>query len=417
MEIEKISSSEAVSIILNSQLLLNNKKFSSGRKGIFEIIDHLGYIQIDTISVIKRAHHHILWTRRKDHTEKQLHDLQTLDKLIFEYWTHAMSYIPMKDYRFNLPRMENFRNPKSKWLAVRFNQSQKYFQPILEKIRNEGMLSSKDFENENGKKGGTWWEWKPAKTALEYLFWQGDLMVVERKGFQKYYDLTERVLPTNIKNSIPDEFELNSFFILRALQSLGIANEGEIQKFMQPGKVEISDLQITRRKAMLEVLNALCENGDVKKIQIEGNKKSFNYTLPENLISTEKSIRKKHVHFLSPFDNLIIQRERVKRLFDFDYVIECYLPEQKRKFGYFVLPILWGNKLAGRMDTKAERKSKTFLINNLVFENDFNDFENFIPDFVEKLNMFAEFNDCEKISISKCSPKKIMGIINKSIKT
>lgn len=413
MNKQQISKTEAADLVLNSQLLIGKFKPEKGRIGSAEIINKLGYVQIDTISVINRAHHHILWTRNHNYAEKHLHDIQSKDKLIFEYWTHAMSFVPMKDYRFFLHRMQNFEKPKSNWLKYRFEESQKYFKPVLERIKNEGMLSSSDFENESGHKAGNWWEWKPVKTALEYLFWRGDLMVSERRGFQKYYDLRERVLPENIDMTLPDETELNKFFILRALNSLGVATEKEIQKFMQPGKNEISDLQVTERKTMRRIINEMCEAGEIIPLLIEFDHKITNYTLPETL----KNINKKKnnpakVHILSPFDNLVIQRDRTKRLFDFDYTIECYLPEHKRKYGYFVLPILWGNKFAGRMDCKAERKTKKLFVINLVFENGFIDYENFIPHFKEQLFKFSVFNGCENLIIKKCLPGKVKKILN-----
>lgn len=413
MNNEKISKANAVKLVLNSQLLTGENRISKGKKGFAKIIETLGYIQIDTISVINRAHHHIIWSRRNDYSEKYLHDLQTKDKLVFEYWTHAMSYVPMKDYRFCLHRMKNFENPQSSWLKYRFNQSQKYFKPVLEKIKNEGMQSSSNFENEDGYEAGNWWHWKPVKTALEYLFWKGDLMVAERRGFQKYYDLTERVLPQNIDTSFPDEAELNRYFINRAVSSLGIVTEKEIQKFMQPGKADISDLQVTQRKTMHRIINEMCEAGELIPLLVENDHKLVNYALPDSIKNIyKKDYTDETVYILSPFDNLIIQRDRTKRLFDFDYTIECYLPESKRKYGYFTLPILWKNNLIGRMDTKADRKSKIFIINNIVFEEGFNDFKNFIPHFNEKLKSFAEFNNCEKIEVKKCSPNKVKKMLN-----
>jgi len=413
MNKRQISKTEAADLVLNSQMLNGKTKPAKGRNGSAEIIDKLGYVQIDTISVINRAHHHILWTRNHNYTEKHLHDLQTKDKLIFEYWTHAMSFVPMKDYRFFLQRMKNFEKPKSNWLKYRYDESNKYFKTVLERIKNEGMLSSSDFENDSGRKAGNWWEWKPVKTALEYLFWRGDLMVAERRGFQKYYDLRERVLPEYIDTSLPDETELNRFFILRALNSLGVATEKEIQKFMQPGKTEISDFQVTERNTMSKIINEMCEAGEIIALLIEDDNKLKNYALPETLESiSKKKNGSEKVHILSPFDNLVIQRERTKRLFDFDYTIECYLPEHKRKYGYFVLPILWGNKFVGRMDCKAERKTKILIVNNFVFENGFTDYENLISRFKEQLLNFAKFNGCEKIVIKKCSSEKVKKILN-----
>ena len=413
----EISRQDAVQIILNSQLLNSKAKPAKGKKELVQIINQLGYIQIDTISVINRAHHHILWTRNGNYSEKHLHDLQAKDRLIFEYWTHAMSFIPMADYRYSIPKMLNFKKPKSRWLKYRFSQSKKYLVPVLERIKNEGPLSSSDFENDTGKKGGTWWEWKPTKTALEYLFWQGDLMVSERKGFQKFYDLKERVLPQNIITTYPTKDELSKFFIKKALTALGIASEREIQKFMQPGKSDVSDLQIVKRETMKKVIDDLHESGEIISLFIEDDHKTLNYALPENLNNiNKKKFTSPHINLLSPFDNLIIQRERVKRLFNFDYAIECYLPAPKRKYGYFVLPILWKNRFIGRLDPKADRQNKILIINNLVFEDNFKECDELLPLLSEKFLSFAEFNSCEKVRIKKCIPGFVKRLIEHEIK-
>ena len=132
-------------MILSRQLLNSAGKLARGQKSTNQIITQLGYVQIDTISVINRAHHHILWTRNKNYKEAHLHDLQSKHKSIFEYWTHAMSYVPMEDYRFCLPKMESFRKPSTKWIKHRFEKSKKYFKPVLERIKNEFQLRSSDF--------------------------------------------------------------------------------------------------------------------------------------------------------------------------------------------------------------------------------------------------------------------------------
>ncbi|MEJ2615391.1 MAG: crosslink repair DNA glycosylase YcaQ family protein [Ignavibacteriaceae bacterium] len=413
-----ISREDASQVVLNAQLLINNNhKYSGGKKSTAGIINKLRYVQIDTISVINRAHHHILWNRNSKYSEKHLHDLQAKERLIFEYWTHAMSFIPMEDYRYSLPRMKNFRTPKSKWLKYRFDQSKKYFNYVLDRIKEEGQLSSSDFENDTGKKGGTWWQWKPTKTALEYLFWQGDLMISERKNFQKYYNLPERVLPGNIDLTIPSNRELSIYFIKNAVSSLGLATENEILKFMQPGKSTVSDLQLVDKSSMKNTINKLHESGEIISLFIENNHKIKNYALPvtmEEISKRNKLISQ--VHLLSPFDNLIIQRERTKRLFNFNYAIECYLPPSKRKYGYFVTPILWNNKFAGRFDPKADRQNETLIINNLVFEEGFKIQDEFLSLFSEKLKSFAEFNNCRKIVIKKCSSVSIKKIIAGQLK-
>jgi len=403
-----LSSKSVRKIILHAQLLDGGTELSEGKEGIAQTINALGYVQIDTISVIRRSHHHTLWTRRNDYDDKMLHDLQANDRLIFEYWGHAMSYLPMSDYRYFLPRMRNFLNPSSKWTRQQMEKYDHLTQSILERIRNEGPLSSKDFSSSTGKKGGTWWDWKPAKAALELLFWRGELMVTERQNFKKVYDLTERVIPEDVNTIMPNSDELGQFLVRRALSAFGVANEKEIQKYLQPGAARDSDLQAVGKDVILKTLNNFLESKEVLHVIIEENQNEVYYALPDVLENANRSENKlPHVFFLSPFDNLVIQRERVKRLFGFQYSLECYVPASKRRFGYFVLPILWGDTFVGRLDPKADRKNKALIIRNLVFEPDFDSFERFIPQFVKKLIEFAHFNRCEKIVFQEISPNKI----------
>jgi uncharacterized protein len=413
----KISKELSKKIILNSQLLNGRTKLSKGNKGFYEIIDQLGYVQIDTISVINRAHHHIFWTRNNGYTEDVIHDLQKNERLIFEYWGHAMSYLPFEDYRFYLPRMHNFKNPSSPWAQQQIEKAGHLLKPVLKRIKEEGPLSSKDFERLDGKKGGTWWDWKPAKVALELLFWRGDLMITERQKFNKIYDLTERVLPAHINKTKPKQNEIAEFLIKRAIKANGIISENEILKFLQPGSSRDSDLQTAGRNVIKKNIKKLIEANEIIEVGIEGTNSNKYYAFEEVINSAAKIRSKsKQLFLLSPFDNLIIQRERVKNIFDFDYTIECYVPEPKRKYGYFVLPILWGNDFVGRLDPKADRKSKTLIIKNIFFEEGFNSFDELLPNLAAQISAMAKFNDCEKIDIQNTAPKKIKTAITKLLK-
>jgi len=212
-----ISQDLARKIILNRQLLLtlNAKDPLQQTEVIFK---HLGYIQIDTINVVKRAHHHSLWTRCRDYKESILHELQ-INKKIFEYWGHAASYLPMSDYRYYLPTMKRFEDPVDRWTADIIKEHGHLEDMIMYRIRSEGPLSSSDFKNDPGKESQGWWDWNPVKKVLELLFWQGKLMVKERNNFRKYYDLTERVLPEDFDFTFPDRCELGKFLILKAINS------------------------------------------------------------------------------------------------------------------------------------------------------------------------------------------------------
>jgi len=395
MKKTKLSNSEARALALRGQLLDGNTNLLPGKDGVLQTIDQLGYVQIDTIAAVKRAHHHTLWTRHRDYDEDQLHDLQASDRLVFEYWGHAMSYLPMSDYRFCLPRMQNFRNPRHAWVSRRLEGCAHLLEPVLERIRNEGPLGAKDFTASEDEKRGTWWDWKPAKFALEFLFWRGDLMISERRNFQKIYDLTERVLPAHVNSTMPTDAEVGRFLVRRALKAGGVAREKDMQGYLQPAGARDSDWQAADPSVIREAIRELIEAGELVALAIEGGGDAVWYALSRS-VENPPAIERGPIFLLSPFDNLVIRRQWLERLFGFDYTLECYLPEKKRQYGYFVFPILWGDRFVGRLDPKADRKTKTLIVKNLVFEPGFEVSDEFLTNFRETLTAFARFNGCKK---------------------
>ncbi len=374
-----ISKLNAQQLALHSQGLLG-VGFGKNKQGVLTAIEHLGYVQIDTLSVVARAHHHTLWSRLPDYKESYLNELLEKDKTIFEYWSHAASYLPMCDYRFSLPRKQLFASGKSHW----FEQDKKLNQYVLDRIKAEGPLQSKDFEHKRTSPSN-WYEWKPAKKALEQLFMQGDLMVAKRQGFQKVYDITERVLPKNTNTSTPTEQEYAQHLITKAIKAHGLVDEAQMT-YLRP----------KAKKAVNKTLKQLLENNELVEISIENHKNTF-YSTKEQLNVLNSIKPSENIHFLSPFDNAVIQRKRLLGLFNYDYQIECYVPEAKRKFGYFCLPILYNNQFVGRFDPKADRKTKTLFIKQLHFENGFKPNAKFNTAFTIKLNEFAAFNGCTKL--------------------
>ena len=384
---------QAASLALKSQHLIGSSRFA-GKDGASALIGELGYIQIDTISVIERAHHHTLWTRVENYEPEMLNEL-LLERKVFEYWGHAASYLPMKDYRFYLPKKKEFDDPHGKWEKDRMDKYGHLMEPALKRIQNEGPLGSTDFELPEGrKKGENWWDWHEMKAALELLYWRGELMVSERRSFRKIYDLTERVLPEGVNTEYPSEDELGRFLVNRALQAYGVATEKEIA----------DHIHAVGKKTISGALKQMEEVGSVEKVSIEKLEGKAYYALKDDLATAENIEIKKQVHILSPFDNLVIQRERLQNLFGFDYVLECYVPPKKRIHGYFVLPVLWGGRFIARMDAKAERKKKTLIIRNLLFEPGFKMNGAFEKAFERKLRSLAKFNKCETIVFEKVSP-------------
>ncbi len=198
---EMVSGLQACHLAIQCQLL-HKPIIGTGTDSVYHVINHLGYVQIDTISVVERAHHHTLWSRCPDYTPHLLDVLLSQERRIFEYWGHLASYLPLSDYRFYMPYMARFPW-KSAWTGNLWEKHKQVAKEVLARIVAEGPLSSKDFAAPEGEKRGTWWDWKPAKTALELLLWKGDLMVTARQGFQKVYDLTERVLPPDTDTRLP----------------------------------------------------------------------------------------------------------------------------------------------------------------------------------------------------------------------
>jgi uncharacterized protein YcaQ len=400
MPVAQLSLTDARRLALRCQLLDGGGALPAGKEGVARAIERLGYVQIDTIAAVNRAHHHTLWVRCPDYDPGMLHALQADDRRVFEYWAHAMAYLPMSDYRYYIPRMRaGGRVGAREWLTEHGD----VIETVLARIRAEGPLTSKDFEPPPGTKRGTWWDWKPAKRALEILFWQGDLMIAERRNFQKVYDLTERVLPPGVDSTPPSDEACGRFQVRRALRALGVARDREVLEF-----VKMVAKPIVRR-----ALDDLVDSGEVVEVDVEGAKGGACYALAERLEEPAGEAAEPGVQILSPFDGLIIQRPRTKWLFDFDYAIECYLPEAKRKYGYFVLPILFGDRLVGRLDPKADRKAERLIVRKLWLEPGFEATDAFLEQLGRALARFAAFNRCASVKVERMSPPKGRGAVSR----
>lgn len=402
----KLPLEKARELAVRCQQLAATTAEGTGAERVTGIIDRLGYVQIDTISVVQRAHHHTLWSRYPEYEPQMLNRLLAVDRKVFEYWGHAASYLPMSDYRYYTARMKRFRDPMQKWVKNRLKKCGHLMEPVLKRIRTEGPLGSRDFKSNPGVSRDKWWDWKPAKTALELLFWRGELMVTRREGFQRIYDLTERVLPECIDTTLPDDHELGRFLVRRALGAHGFARE----------KTVSHHIQAAGRKVVKAALSELTDSGEVVEISVNGRGGYFaNRKALEDIDRKLPKSSAASVRILSPFDNLLIQRDRIFRLFDFDYALECYKPGKKRKYGYFVLPVLWKNALVARLDAKAYRKKKVLRIRDVWLEPGFRANRDFLKSFSEKLFAFARFNGCSRLEVERTSPGAFLQPLKKRL--
>lgn len=382
---------EARKLVLLSQRLPSAGASGSPITATLSAIEHLGYIQIDTISAIERAHHHTLWNRNPRYLNSHLDQL-VRDKKVFEYWSHAAAYLPMRDYRYTLPRKRAIANGKQNhW----YERDERLMKSVLRRISTEGPLMVKDFEHEGGKTEE--WARKPAKHALEYLFMQGELMIPYRVNFHKVYDLTERVVPAGTDSSLPSQEEYARFLISRYLQANGLGQAGEIAYLLKGIKPLIT-----------ATLKSMLLSGELIEIETAGN---LYYALPSSLELLSKPLARGKLKILSPFDNLLIHRKRMLALFDFDYQLECYVPEAKRRFGYFSLPVLWDGKFVARIDCRVERKESLLHIHHLALEPWLTKIDAFAFALVKELAPFMEFNKCSNLSLHRCTPADFKAVL------
>jgi uncharacterized protein YcaQ len=360
----RLSADEARALALRAQLF---GETPTNLPEPIAVLDRLGAIQLDSVNVLERNHLLVPFARMGPYSVPALFDAIYRQKRGFEYWGHMASWLPIEEYRFFLPRMVRARaSERGWWEKVRAEHAQLY-PLVLDRVRAEGPIGASAFEDPRGAKP-SWWDWKPAKLVLEDLFDQGVLMTADRTaGFARLYDLTERVLPSDVNTSQPDQIEATRHLLLRGLRGLGIATA-----------IEMADYY--RLKAVDQVrsaLKGLLDDGQVVEVTVErpgsglengsesGSEKQ--YSSPELLSGVLRPPQHRPA-LLAPFDNLMWERSRVERIFGFRYRVEIYVPEPKRRYGYYVLPLLARGQLGGRADLKLDRKESVLRVRGLWLE-------------------------------------------------
>lgn len=388
MEPVILTKSQARKIIIHAAGLSKRGQFGKGKEAAYKVIDHLGFIQVDTNYVVERAHHHAVAARVPGYKTEWLEELQA-DGRIYEFWTRDSGYMPMYEFRFSLPIHESF---SAKWKSLPQAEAN-LMNKILDRISREGPLRAKDFENDRTTKSSGWWDWRPSKVALERLHLTGGLLTTRKRDFHKLYDLTENIIPADVDKTMPSAEESMRHLIFRSLKALGIAYVKEIA---WNGRLI--------KHPVKEELKKLVDAGEVCLVEIEGLKGPL-YMLP--IYKKKKITLAGDAFVLSPFDILNVFRHRLRDFFDFDYQVECFVPEAKRKYGYFSLPILIGDTFLARMDSKADRKQKRLIIHNLHFET-VKVTKPMIAKVSEAIQAFAKFNGCIGIAITKSNNKSLL---------
>jgi uncharacterized protein YcaQ len=389
-----LTKTQARKIILHAAGLTRRGQFGKGIEGAYNVIDQLGFIQVDTNYVVERAHHHAIYSRLPDYKTDWLGDLQA-DGRIYEFWTRDSGFMPMRDYRFSLSIQDMF---SAKWKLLPQAEIN-LMNRILDRIAREGPLGAKDFENDRIEKSSGWWDWRPSKIALERLHLTGQLLTTRKKDFHKLYDLPNNIVPADTDKTVPGVESATTHLILRSLKALGIAYVKEIAwngRFVKP--------------PVKEELKKLVSAGKVVEVSVEGLKGPL-YMLP--VYEHKKISIAGDAFILSPFDILNVFRHRLRDFFDFDYQVECFVPAAKRKYGYFSLPIIIGDKFVARMDAKAERKQRMLVIHNLHFEK-VKLTASMTAKLCDAIKAFAVFNECTGITVTKSNDKPFLKAIRLS---
>ncbi|WP_353184254.1 crosslink repair DNA glycosylase YcaQ family protein [Bosea sp. (in: a-proteobacteria)] len=342
-----LSAEQARRLWLQAQRLDRREPFGAGPAATRAAVEHLGYVQIDTINVIERCHHHILYARIPAYRRSDLAQAQSVEKSVFEYWTHALSYVPTRDIRYHLPEMKAHREEPKRWSAVGAREETRR---LLRRIRREGALSIRDIEEELIEKAHLWASKKPSKGLLERAFYDGELVISARAGMVKTYELFDRHFQWEKRPAPASERQVAAYKLDRALRAQGLVSLDSICHLDAPSKKAVA-AQIAGRVRRKELV----------PIALEGAGKQVHWAAPETLEGVPEPDHDL-IHILSPFDPLVIQRKRTNLFFGYNHVFEAYLRPENRVYGYFGLPVLAGERVVAVLDLKTDRAAGKLLM-------------------------------------------------------
>lgn len=389
---------QARNLHLAAQGLLRPPRARATGRRLLLAIETMQLLQIDTIHVVARSPYFVLFSRLGAYPPKWL-DQALAAGDIFECWAHEACFAPIADLALHW----HAANPRDHHWAYKGAQRMQRehrasMDSLLGHIREAGPVKSSDFERKQ-KGGAGWWGWKEEKRWLEALFALGELMILRRDNFQRVYDLSERVLD-NIGLPPPESMpaaELRHAQLLRSVRALGVAEARWIADYFRSGR-RFSDEELEPHVAA----------GELLRLAVKGWERPA-YVHRDHAALLESAIRGRlratHTTLLSPFDPVVWDRARARSMFEFDYAIECYTPQPKRRYGYFVLPILRRGRLVGRLDAKAHREEGLFEVKALFLEDGIKPDAAFVTDVAAAIQACAEWHETPRVAIRGSDPK------------
>ncbi|PRX07203.1 UNVERIFIED_ORG: hypothetical protein BCL66_11318 [Martelella mediterranea] len=384
-----IENGQARRIFLARQGLAGSPAQAMDKAGLMALIEKIGFVQVDSIRTVERAHDLILFSRNQTFRRHHLTALLEKDRGLFEHWTHDASLIPTRFYPYWKHRFARERERLvERWRKWQGEGFEAVFEETYAAVRDNGPLFSRDLKDDDHVSGG-WWNWHPAKTALEYHWRTGRVAICHRVNFQKAYDLSERVIPDEHRLGEVDHDAFVDWACRAALKRLGFATSGEIAAFF--------DI-VTPQEARTWVENNRDHLAEVALETVDAGKLRQAFALAEEVDTlAEVPEPPGRVRVLSPFDPLLRDRARAERLFGFSYRIEVFVPEPKRQYGYYVFPLLEGARLIGRIDMKADRKRGTLDVRKLWLEPGVRPSNGRLEKLDAELSRLARFTGVERV--------------------
>ena len=376
---------------LAAQGLLQARRRKARKADVLDAIRQMGVLQIDTIHVVARSPYLVLWSRLSDYPPAWLEQLLA-EGALFEYWAHEACFVPIEDYGLYRHRMIDPGSMGWKYSETWMRERRQDVDKVLEYIRQHGPARSSDFERTDGQSGG-WWSWKPEKRSLEVLFTAGRLMIARRENFQRVYQLTERVLPHWDDAQMPSMEATRVALVLKAVKAMGLARAHWISDYFRTKPPRLDPETLVEQGLLLR---AWVEDWD-DPVYVHPDHAELLQSAAVGALSPTLSV------LLSPFDPVVWDRRRALELFDFDYRLECYTPAEKRKYGYFTLPLLRRGALVGRVDAKAHRAQGLFELKSLV-EPQVRISDRFVRDIAAAIQRCAAWHACAQVQVTHTQP-------------
>ena len=399
---------QARALQLAAMGLLTGPKQRATKADVLSTIRSMNVLQIDTIHIVARSPYLVLWSRLGDYPAEWLDELLT-EGALFEYWSHAACFLPIEDYPQYRQKMLHLEAAGSERSALRLANDPEGHLELLERVREGGPVRATDFDHDEGRKGNGWWDWKPDKLRLETLFTAGEMMVKRRDNFHRIYDVRERVLPPHLHDdsATPSRGSVDIAWTLAAVKAMGLAPARWVgDYFRHAGKLPRPHP------------DSLVETGDLLRVTVaDWPWSAYVHRDHSHLLKRAQNdeLTPSHCTLLSPFDPLVWDRERALKLFNFDYRIECYTPEAKRKYGYFTLPLLVRGQLVGRVDAKAHRADEMFEVRALHLEEGIVLTDSLAADIANALHRCAVWHKTPSVRMLRTAPAKFLPQLRRAL--